>query len=170
MQFGFLAPVKNIILNARESALFKSFDMMSKLLWLNLLVQEKLPACRFASSLAGDAIGNTGDYSEIFVNKSDRPVAAKVGAFFTGAQGQQAKLSFSSDKGTYEILDYLSSSASAPAWGVKRVSDVIIVNPGQRLFIANARDVTFPLLATDRFVVNVFDVSDYLVDSAWEAR
>lgn len=170
MQFGFLAPIKNIILNPRETALFKSFDLMSRLLWLNLLTVTPLPAGRFATVITGAAVGDLGDFAELFTNKSDRPVAVSVRASFAGNPGQQVKISFSADRDTAEIIDYLSTSVAEPAYSIKSASTTILVLPGQRIYIATAKDANFPLTANDRFMAYVFDIADYLGESAWESR
>ena len=92
---------------------------------------------------------------------------------FTGVTGKQIKLGLQSNKATDAIVDYLSTSVSAPAWGVKRISDTVILRPNETLYAADARWNTdlgisdFALVAADKLVPRVFDLASYLVENNW---
>jgi hypothetical protein len=146
----------------------------NRLLFLSTLAQSPLPAGEFARPVHGDVINAAaGKYVPLYENDGGHPVAVTVYGHFTGVTGKQIKLGLQSNKATDAIVDYLSTSVSAPAWGVKRISDTVILRPNETLYAADARWNTalrisdFTLVAADKFVPRVFDLASYLVENNW---
>lgn len=152
-----------------------SIDAMvtnNRLLWLQLCAQNPLPTGYFDTPVRGMAIqaavtGIQAGYIPLFTNKSNNCVGVMVYATFHVA-GMQVKLSQNSNLADESVIDYLGSTALAPAFN-KRISNTSIVVPNQTVYIAS-NDVGVVLTDADMFRVLVFDPVRYMNDNTWEAK
>lgn len=154
-------------LNPREKDLFDALITTNRLLFL-LCLTAKATAGRFERAVTGDMIGVTDLFIPMYKNQSSYPLGVVIGGQFNSAAGRQIKLSLSQSGASSEVVDYLGNAASGPSFG-KRISDPILLVPNQQLWI-NTADVNFALAAIDIFTVRIFDLAQYLSESAWQQR
>jgi hypothetical protein len=151
---------------------YEQLTIANRIAWLQLCAMSPLPAGRFLSPLRGDQFDLvTGNYVELARNIQANPVGVAVYAQFNGigALGAQVKIALSNDAGDSTVVDYLGASPQPPSFN-KRISQTIILNPAERLFIALVTIPVFLLDALDRFVVRMMDPGSYMSDPNWETR
>lgn len=154
---------------------YEQLTIANRISWLQLCAMSPLPAGRFLTPLRGNALDLVnGTYVELARNIQANPVGVAVYAQFNGigALGAQTKIALSNDAGDSTVVDYLGASPNPPSFN-KRISQTIILNPAERLFIALAETFPappFPTDASDLFVVRMMDPGSYMSDSNWETR
>jgi hypothetical protein len=162
-----------------DASMYEQATINNRLLWLQLCTLSPLACGQFQPEFSGDQLDIIyGNYSRITRNNLANPVGVAVYCRFV-TTGVQVKLATDNNSNDSGVVDYLGSTPVLPCGG-KIISNTVVLNPGESLYIAYVKDdpipifplpvVVIPAVIGDKFVVRVFDPAAYMIDQNWETR